>query len=279
MSTPLHWAGFSGADLTLNYILSWGGDTEMRDSKGLTPLHLAVKSAKEHRSTKGVKQLLIKGADRNALDNAGMKPVDYMPLPVNKQAKDGKSNDIIDPMILDIRNVLRDEWTILGDCLMIRNTFKAQRKSPFTLICYFVLMGLTFGLLHVSSYQALRLGSPMLDWLLYGSQGLFGASIVNCIVVWLSNPGIIKKDKELDFIKLLDTMEASSLCPDCEIIRTPRCRHCNLCNACVDRYDHHCPWVNNCIGKGNFAQFYTFIVVQSLYLFSIVVVSVFCKYT
>ena len=99
-----------------------------------------------------------------------------------------------------------------------------------------------------------------------------------CIIVWLSNPGILKKDKELDFIKLLDTMEASSLCPDCEVIRTPRCRHCNLCNACVDRYDHHCPWVNNCIGKGNFAQFYTFIVVQSVYLFSIVVVSVFCKY-
>ena len=56
----------------------------MRDSKGLTPLHLAVKSAKEHRSTKGVKQLLIKGADRNALDNSGMKPIDYMPLPVDK---------------------------------------------------------------------------------------------------------------------------------------------------------------------------------------------------
>ena len=77
----MHWAGFSGADLTLNYILAWGGDTEMRDSKGLTPLHLAVKSSKEHRSTKGVKQLLIKGADRNALDNVGMKPIDYMPLP------------------------------------------------------------------------------------------------------------------------------------------------------------------------------------------------------
>ena len=149
-STPLHWAGFSGADLTLNYILAWGGDTEMRDSKGLTPLHLAVKSAKEHRSTKGVKQLLIKGADRNALDNEGKLPVDYMPLPFDKDGKTQTQG--VDPMVLDIRNCLKDEWTILGDCLMIRNTFKAQRKSPFTLICYFVLMGLTFALLQVSSY-------------------------------------------------------------------------------------------------------------------------------
>ena len=52
-----------------------------------------------------------------------------------------------DPLAIDIRNVLKDEWTILGDCLMIRNTFKLQKKSSFTLICYFILMGLSFALL------------------------------------------------------------------------------------------------------------------------------------
>ena len=98
-----------------------------------------------------------------------------------------------------------------------------------------------------------------------------------CIVVWLSDPGRIKKDEKLNFVSLLDTLEASSLCPDCEVIRTPRCRHCTLCGFCVDRYDHHCPWVNNCIGKGNYAQFYIFVLLQSLYLFSVVVVSVICK--
>ena len=99
-----------------------------------------------------------------------------------------------------------------------------------------------------------------------------------CVVVWLSDPGRLKKDPEMNFNKLLETLEASSLCPDCEVIRTPRCRHCTLCLVCVDRYDHHCPWVNNCIGKGNFAQFYIFVIVQCLYLFSIVLVSVYCKY-
>ncbi len=54
-STPLHWAAFSGAELTLNYIIAWGGDLNAQDSKGLTPLHLAVKSYKENRSTKGIK--------------------------------------------------------------------------------------------------------------------------------------------------------------------------------------------------------------------------------
>lgn len=98
--------------------------------------------------------------------------------------------------------------------------------------------------------------------------------MILCIVVWLSDPGVIKKDEKLDFVALLDTLEASCLCPDCEVIRTPRCRHCVLCERCVDRYDHHCPWVNNCIGKGNYAQFYIFVLLQTFYLFSVVVISV-----
>jgi len=104
---------------------------------------------------------------------------------------------------------------------------------------------------------------------------LFWVSLVFWLIVWRKDPGFLKKDKELDFVELLDTFEASSLCPDCGVIRTPRCRHCALCKGCVDRYDHHCPWVNNCIGKGNFAYFYSFVLSQSLYLISVVVLSVY----
>lgn len=49
------------------------------------------------------------------------------------------------------------------------------------------------------------------------------------------------------------------LCPDCEVIRTKRSRHCSICNRCVERFDHHCPWVNNCVGSGNHAYFLAFL--------------------
>jgi len=49
------------------------------------------------------------------------------------------------------------------------------------------------------------------------------------------------------------------LCPDCEVIRTPRSRHCGICDQCVERYDHHCPWLNTCVGVGNHTIFIFFI--------------------
>ena len=38
-------------------------------------------------------------------------------------------------------------------------------------------------------------------------------------------------------------------CFQCFVVRAPRGHHCSFCKGCVMKMDHHCPWVNNCIGQ------------------------------
>ncbi|XP_031465267.1 palmitoyltransferase ZDHHC3-like isoform X2 [Phasianus colchicus] len=78
-----------------------------------------------------------------------------------------------------------------------------------------------------------------------------------------ADPGVVPlPGTAIDFSDLHPTERNSdewTLCSRCEAYRPPRAHHCRVCHRCVRRMDHHCPWINNCIGELNQKYFIQFL--------------------
>ncbi|KAI0791075.1 palmitoyltransferase AKR1 [Abortiporus biennis] len=54
-------------------------------------------------------------------------------------------------------------------------------------------------------------------------------------------------------------LNGQTFCIQCMARKPLRSKHCRVCDKCVARHDHHCPWVWNCIGYNNHRQFLIFV--------------------
>lgn len=102
-------------------------------------------------------------------------------------------------------------------------------------------------------------------------------SILLLIDVFTSDPGQqrgcqVSKDKFINSrIKKVVKGQKYYLkyCDTCNIIRDLRTFHCKICGICVEKHDHHCDRVSNCIGVYNYKKFFIFSTLSVSYLFLI----------
>ena len=61
-------------------------------------------------------------------------------------------------------------------------------------------------------------------------------------------------------------------CDICEINQPVGAAHCSFCDICIEKLDHHCPWMGKCVGKKNMFWFQILIGVVVVYMIELITV-------
>ncbi|XP_039904542.1 palmitoyltransferase ZDHHC12-B isoform X3 [Simochromis diagramma] len=104
-------------------------------------------------------------------------------------------------------------------------------------------------------------------------------SVLLYFAVSLMDPGfILSDDTDLQFMLGVTEEQQDMIPPATKSLRQRRCghcllqqqpmrsKHCQTCQHCVRRYDHHCPWIENCVGERNHRWFVFYLAFQLLVL-------------
>lgn len=98
-------------------------------------------------------------------------------------------------------------------------------------------------------------------WLIYTILAVSYILFFLCIFV---SPGYVTPENEKRYLRRFPANRIiffdGSRCTTCKTLKVPRSRHCSICDRCVLVNDHHCIWLNTCVGLHNFKYFLVFLV-------------------
>jgi hypothetical protein len=124
-------------------------------------------------------------------------------------------------------------------------------------------------------------------WLTYSCNATWAMALVLYLVLIFQDPGSVDRSSNLNFEQILakacqmvppntnQSQILDQICFVCRVIKPARSKHCYRCGRCINRFDHHCPWLNSCVGLKNHALFVAYLSLLSSYLLAASLISMY----
>ncbi|CAD8083814.1 unnamed protein product [Paramecium primaurelia] len=246
--TPLHLACSTKSDYAAIVLMKWKHPINIQDANGNTPLHIAALN----NSYKLIRKLIQRGGSINIRNKKDQLPIDL--------AEDYQT--------LDALKSFRFSWK----SLLLQLNLKPRKRSYMQSLIFLLFFSITnFGtifLVQNSTNKDQNTGSFIMFIIIVT---LF---FICFLLVSYSNPGYANTKDEQNLKSLLNKLEPFEICYDCFIQTPDRSKHCEFCKRCVIKYDHHCPWVNNCVGNDNQSIFWLFLLFLFLDFLLIIILGI-----